>query len=416
MGRAPVKVGQLNQYIGRILKTDPILSDVSVVGEISNLKFHNSGHVYFSLKDQNSRVNCFLPSRVFPQIKCPMEEGMEVVASGYVSVYERGGYYSLNVMDLEVYGIGQLAVQYEELKKKLAAEGLFDADKKKELPPYPEVVAVVTSPTGAAVQDILKIIKGRNHMVNVLIRPVLVQGPAAAQDIASAIDELNRDHPEVDVIITGRGGGSMEELWAFNEEAVARSIYRSKIPVISAVGHETDVTIADFVSDVRAETPTAAAQMAVPDTEQLDELVEYYRQKMTEDLLLQVESRRQKLEAASPKAFASGIQTRIAYEQMNLDQRMEEMTASLQGRVSTASQRVDLLGEILETASPFGILSRGYSIVTGEDGSIVRRAEEMSKGDKVRITTGQGSAQAEVLEVNKEDESWARKNLPSKNR
>lgn len=416
MGHSPVKVGQLNQYIGRVLKTDPILSDVSVVGEISNLKFHNSGHVYFSLKDESSRVNCFLPARVLPGIRCPMEEGMEVVASGFISVYERGGYYSLNVTDVEAYGIGQLAEQFEKLKQKLSEEGLFDGEHKKELPFFPETVAVVTSPTGAAVRDILKIIQGRNDVVKVLIYPVLVQGPAAAGEIAAAIDDLNENYPEVDVIITGRGGGSMEELWAFNEEIVARSIFRSEIPVISAVGHETDVTIADFVSDRRAETPTAAAQMAVPDTQQLRESLEYLRQKLTENLKLLARLSQTRMEAASPEAFAAGLRTRIAYEQMHLDQRMEEMTLMLRSRQENAAERVRLLGQVVEAASPEGILMRGYSIVTGEDGSIIRKTKELQEGDRIRITAAEGSARAQVLQITEEEKPWEKRNHPSKNR
>ena len=329
MGLNPIRVGQLNQYIGRVLKNDPLLSDVSVVGEISNLRFHSSGHIYFSLKDETSRIDCFLPARTVPQISCPLDEGLEVIASGYISVYERGGRYSLNITDLEAAGMGQLAIRFEQLKARLEKEGLFDPAHKKAIPAFPSRVAVVTSPTGAAVRDIQKIIRSKNDYVSILIVPVLVQGPSAAADIASAIDEVNERCPDVDVIITGRGGGSAEELWAFNEEVVARSIYASKIPVISAVGHETDFTISDFVADLRAETPTAAADKAVPDTGELRQNLLYYREEMTRALQHRVEIGRQRLSALDPAAFASGIRGRIEYDQMYADWLAEAMADKL---------------------------------------------------------------------------------------
>ncbi len=402
MGLTPVRVGQLNSYIGRVLKTDPLLSDVSVIGEISNLKHHSSGHIYFSLKDEASKINCFLSARTAAQISCPMEEGMEVIASGYVSVYQRGGYYSLNVLDLETGGKGQLAIRFEQLKQRLAAEGLFDAENKKQLPSFPKTIAVVTSPTGAAVRDILKIITGRNDYVNVLVCPALVQGPSAAADIASAIDWINREHPEVDVIIAGRGGGSTEELWAFNEEVVARSIFRSQIPVISAVGHETDFTIADFVADIRAETPTAAAQMAVPDTAQLRQYMDALQQDMTSALLHRTRVARQRLEAMDPAAFASGIRSRIDYEQMHLDQIAESMHSTLKERISRGEHRIELLREIIETANPFAVLDRGYAMITDPGGKVIRSVDELSAGDSVTLRLRDGSADADIRTCRKE--------------
>ncbi len=403
MGLTPIRVSQLNSYIGRVLKTDPLLTDVAVIGEISNLKFHSSGHIYFSLKDAASRVNCFLSSRMASQIQCPMEEGMEVIASGFVSVYERGGYYSLNVTDLQAGGMGQLAVRFEQLKQTLAKEGLFDPEHKKEIPAFPKTVAVVTSPTGAAVRDIVKIITAKNDYVKVLICPVLVQGPSAAPDIAAAIDELNREHPEVDVIIAGRGGGSTEELWAFNEEVVARSIFRSKIPVISAVGHETDFTIADFVADLRAVTPTAAADRAVPDTQQLRQLLDTYQKEMGDSLRHRMEMARQRLQAMDPSAFAAGILTRIDYEQMHLDHLREDMEKQLQEMISERRHRIDMLRQVIDAANPYDILRRGYSMVTGKDGKVVRSADELAEGSEITIKMSDGSADARVTSVRKEE-------------
>ena len=400
MGLKPIRVGQLNNYIGRVLKTDPILANVSVIGEISNLKFHSSGHVYFSLKDESSKINCFLAASNLERITCPLEEGMEIVASGYISVYERGGYYSLNIRDIEVNGEGQLAVQFEKLKAKLEKEGLFSAEHKKTLPEFPSKVAVVTSETGAAVRDIIRTIKNKNDYVDILVYPVLVQGPAAAGDIAAALRDLNENYSDVDVIITGRGGGSMEELWAFNEEVVARSIFDSVIPVISAVGHETDFTISDYTADFRAATPTAAAEMAVPDTRELREYLSGIKESLAESLMQAVEIRRNKLAALDPNAFAKGISTRIAYEQMNADRIIESMGESLASRISSGRERIELLKTLLDASDPKSILSRGYSVVTDEDGHIISRAEELKIGQNVNIETGSGSAGAEITRVN----------------
>ncbi|MBQ9016426.1 MAG: exodeoxyribonuclease VII large subunit [Firmicutes bacterium] len=403
MGLNPIRVGQLNQYIGRILRNDPLLSDVSVIGEISNLKFHSSGHIYFSLKDEASRIDCFLSSRIAPQIRCPLEEGLEVVAAGFVSVYERGGRYSLNIMDLETAGRGQLAVRFEQLKQRLESEGLFDPAHKKPIPSFPSKIAVITSPTGAAVRDIQKIIRSKNDYVSILIVPVLVQGPSAAQDIADAIREVNERCPEVDVIITGRGGGSAEELWAFNEEIVARSIYASEIPVISAVGHETDFTISDFVADLRAETPTAAADRAVPDIEELRQMMLFYRDEMTRTLQLRTEAARQRLSAMDPAAFASGIRTRIEYDQMYSDGLAAGMTDRMRQLLKEQMHRIELLRNTIESANPYELLNRGYSMIRGEGQSVIHSVRDLVPGQSVMIRMSDGSAEAQIVRIDEED-------------
>lgn len=403
MGLTPIRVRQLNAYINRLLTTNPLLSDVAVIGEISNLKFQNNGNVYFSLKDSFSTLRCYLPSHTAPQIVCPLEEGLEVIVSGMINVYEPGGYYSLVVSNVEAEGKGQLAIRFEQLKAKLSAEGLFDMAHKKQLPAFPKKIAIVTSPTGAAVRDVQKTILNKNDYVSLLIVPVLVQGPSAAADIASAIDELNREHDDVDVIIAGRGGGSTEELWAFNEEVVARSIFASKIPVISAVGHETDFTIADFVADYRAATPTAAAELAVPDTEALREHMEHHRENLRTLLIQRTEFARRQLEAASPAAFASGIRSRIDYEQMHMERIRDGMLDQLNRRVREQSHRIDLLKASIEAANPFEILGRGYSMVTDENGTVIRSVKEMRNGQNITIRMADGSADATVSERRKED-------------
>ena len=371
---------------------------------MSNLKFHGSGHVYFSLKDEKSRINCFLPSERADKITCALQEGTEVIAHGYIYLYERGGSYSLNVKDIEAAGQGELAAAFEKLKQKLSVEGLFDPMHKKPIPAFPRKVAVVTSETGAAVRDILKIIQKKNDCVDVLIYPVLVQGPEAAREIAEAIRDLNENHPDVDTIITGRGGGSMEELWAFNEEIVARSIYESQIPVISAVGHETDFTIADFAADLRAETPTAAADAAVPDTKALKEALTAYREDLNRSLEHLLENRRRRLALCSMETFERDIRSRIAMEQMRADHITEQMKQLLQTKAESCRSRLELLRETVEAANPERILQKGYTILTDENGHVIHDVAGLKKDQNVRLKGAGGFAEAKILSAGKKTE------------
>lgn len=402
MALKPVKVSQLNSYIKRILQTDPILGNISVIGEISNLKFHSSGHVYFSLKDESSRVSCFLPADRVNNIGFSLEEGLEVTAYGYIYLYERGGSYSINIRDMERSGQGDLAAAFEKLKAKLMSEGIFSQEHKKEIPAFPYKVAIVTSPTGAAVRDMLKIITQKNNLVDIMVYPVLVQGPAAAGDIAAAIDDINANHTDVDVIITGRGGGSAEELWAFNEEIVARSIFASEIPVISAVGHETDFTISDFVADLRAETPTAAAERAVPD---IDMLKEYIRGLMLEskrNIRMLAEDRRKHLQLLDPANFSRDIRSRIAMEQMRTESLMDGMTEQIRTMITDRKHRISLLRETIDGADPKAILKRGYSVVTDENGNIIRDTSQLKKDQLINIEAAYGHAEARITKSGKE--------------
>lgn len=403
MGLKPVKVSQLNSYINRVLKTDPILGNVSVIGEVSNLKFHSSGNVYFSLKDESSTIRCFLSRRKKAEITSPLREGMEIVAAGFVSVYEIGGYYSLQIVDIETNGSGQLAIRFEKLKKKLEQEGLFAAEHKKPIPAFPGKVAVVTSSTGAAVSDIVRTIRNKNDFVDILLCPVLVQGPGAAEDIANALDYINRACADVDVIIAGRGGGSMEDLWAFNEEAVARSIFASDIPVISGVGHETDFTIADFAADHRAATPTAAAEAAVPDMGEIRESLKTVREELSVHLRQMVEDGRKTLRRLDPEAFANGIRSRINYEQVTTERLIDGMKDRMDRRIDSMRERVQMLGKLNETSNPMSILSRGYSVIYNSKGSIISSAAVLEPGEAIRIRTAAGTAGARVTHVEKEN-------------
>lgn len=396
MAMKPISVSQLNNYIKRTLQTDPLLGNVSVTGEISNLKFHDSGHVYFSLKDESSRINCFIASDNLMTLGCMPSEGMEVVIGGYIYLYMRGGSYSLNVRTMEESGQGELAAAFEKLKRKLEAEGLFDKERKREIPLFPGKIALVTSPTGAAVRDMTKIITGKNDFVDILICPVLVQGPNAAGEIAAAIDDLNKNHPDVDVIIAGRGGGSMEELWAFNEEIVARSIYASHIPVISAVGHEIDFTISDFVADMRAETPTAAAERAAPDTGGIRGQLETMEQEMKNRLTAIAREKRRLLEALDPEVFGRNLKSRIAFDRLNADNIMSDAESRMRSTLTTLRHRTQLAGEAVESSSPKAIMDRGYSIVTDEDGKVVKNADALADRQLINIEAAKGRATARV--------------------
>ena len=396
MAMKPISVSQLNNYIKRTLQTDPLLGNVSVTGEISNLKFHDSGHVYFSLKDESSRINCFIASDNLMTLGCMPSEGMEVVIGGYIYLYMRGGSYSLNVRTMEESGQGELAAAFEKLKRKLEAEGLFDKERKREIPLFPGKIALVTSPTGAAVRDMIKIITGKNDFVDILICPVLVQGPNAAGEIAAAIDDLNKNHPDVDVIIAGRGGGSMEELWAFNEEIVARSIYASHIPVISAVGHEIDFTISDFVADMRAETPTAAAERAAPDTGGIRGQLETMEQEMKNRLTAIAREKRRMLEALDPEVFGRNLKSRIAFDRLNADNIMSDAESRMRSMLTTLRHRIQLAGEVVESSSPRAIMDRGYSIVTDEDGKVVKNADALADRQLINIEAAKGRATARV--------------------
>ena len=396
MAMKPISVSQLNNYIKRTLQTDPLLGNVSVTGEISNLKFHDSGHVYFSLKDESSRINGFIASDNLMTLGCMPSEGMEVVLGGFIYLYMRGGSYSLNVRTMEESGQGELAAAFEKLKRKLEAEGLFDKERKREIPLFPGKIALVTSPTGAAVRDMIKIITGKNDFVDILICPVLVQGPNAAGEIAAAIDDLNKNHPDVDVIIAGRGGGSMEELWAFNEEIVARSIYASHIPVISAVGHEIDFTISDFVADMRAETPTAAAERAAPDTGGIRGQLETMEQEMKNRLTAIAREKRRLLEALDPEVFGRNLKSRIAFDRLNADNIMSDAESRMRSTLTTLRHRTQLAGEAVESSSPKAIMDRGYSIVTDEDGKVVKNADALADRQLINIEAAKGRATARV--------------------
>lgn len=372
----PISVSQLNEYISRVLVTDPLLGNVTVKGETSGVKYHQSGHVYFSLVDDRARVNCFLNRELAADLRFRVADGMEVTIVGSVSVYQKGGSYSLYVRSLETEGAGSLQLAFEEMKQKLSAEGLFDPAKKKPLPFFPDHIGIVTSETGAAIRDMMKNIKPRNNHVSVTVFPVLVQGDAAAGQIARAIRTANEKFPYLDVLIVGRGGGSPEDLWAFNEEVVARAIYGSEIPVISAVGHEIDFTISDMAADVRAETPTKAAVIAVPDLDQLEE---------------ELEKRRSLIERQ--------LDNGVMFQELRIDNLIRSMRSALENRIDRRQKDVEKLRMQLELNDPRKILENGYSILEDEAGRVMTDAGELQTGGVYRVRLARGSAEMKALRI-----------------
>ncbi|WP_027398580.1 exodeoxyribonuclease VII large subunit [Anaerovorax odorimutans] len=381
MAIKPIKVSQLNGYIKRVLQSDPLLGNVSVIGEISNLKYHGTGHVYFTLKDENSKLNCFLPYENLKDIRYELSDGMQITVNGYIYLYERGGSYSLNVRDIIIEGTGNLSIAFQKLKDKLKKEGLFDEKQKKKIPFFPKKIAVITSETGAAVQDIIKIIKSRNNIVDVLIYPCIVQGPNAAKEISNSIDEVNRLFPDIDTIIVGRGGGSIEELWAFNEEIVARSIFASIIPVISAVGHETDFTISDFAADVRAETPSAAAQMAVPDIEALKQYINSEVMQLNHSIENYIKYLEIKVQSNNIETLKINLENRININIIKAENLYKNLENLVKQKFSSYESVINNYKTTLDAFNPYNIMDRGYAAVTDEKGILVSSIAKLKKGD-----------------------------------
>ena len=403
MGLKPVSVSRLNAYIKRILQSDPILGNVSVIGEISNLKYHSSGHVYFTLKDENSKINCFLSADQRRYLRYELDNGMEITASGYIYLYERGGSYSLNVNNIEVSGLGDLQIAFQQLKDKLQKEGLFDPQYKKPLPSYPKKVAVVTSPTGAAVRDVISIITNRWPLTDILVCPCLVQGPEAARDVAGTIEAVNAQCPDVDVMIVGRGGGSMEDLWAFNEEEVARAIFQCSVPIISAVGHETDVTIADYVADLRAPTPSAAAELAVYDFQALLEQLETNKRrlnmKMTNELMLQ----KRRLQYYQTKLGYLSPESMIRERRMRLLQLEEKMQNLMKQEIIKERHRLNLYIEKMKGLSPLNKLNQGFSYVENQEHQAVTSVTQVQKEDSLCINVKDGKIWTRVERIEVEN-------------
>lgn len=396
-----ITVSEVNQVVKLLLENEPLLRNLSVRGELSNYKIHSTGNHFFTLKDAGGALQCVMFKGAAGKIRFRPENGMKVVATGRISAFPRDGVYQLYCDALIPEGTGDLALAFEQLKARLYAEGLFDPAHKKPLPPYPQRIALVTSGTGAAVRDMIRILRRRYPLAKVIVLPVRVQGAGAAAEIAGAIRYADRWHIG-DVIITGRGGGSMEDLWAFNEERVARAIYECQTPVISAVGHEPDVTISDFVADVRASTPSNAAEIAVPDQVELRRLLRDRQARMEGSETARLETLRQRLTELAGKRV---MRDQMAYVQdqrmelVHLQKRLGDLSAALLAR---KRQRFSALAAALDAMSPLKVLGRGYAMARGADGTILKSWKDVTPGDAVQVALGEGGFTATVVEPIKE--------------
>ena len=393
-------VSEANSYIKRILINDPILCNLKIKGEISNFKVHSSGNVYLSLKDQNSKINCVIFRNDYDR-NLNLENGTKVIVSGYISVYERDGSYQLYIKHIEIAGIGNLYIEFNKLKEKLQKEGLFDYKYKKPIPKIPKSIGVVTSPTGAVIRDIINVIKRRYPKVHIKLYPVKVQGEGAKDEICEGIRFFNEIH-KVDTIIIGRGGGSIEDLWAFNEEEVARCVFESKIPIISAVGHEIDFTICDFVSDMRAPTPSAAAEIAIPDVDDLYFKLENIKSRMNKSLTNIVNYDEQKLKYTFNRINTILNDYIISDKIYDLDKIIEKLNNNIETKINKEEMNLKNLGSLLHNLSPLRTLDRGYSIINKED-VVVNSVLKVSENDEIEVVLSDGSLDCTVNKINKKE-------------
>ena len=393
-------VGQVNTYIRNMFAQDFMMQRISIRGEVSNCKYHTSGHIYFTLKDEVGTINAIMFAGNRKGLSFPMKEGDKVIATGSVEVYERDGKYQLYAREIELDGAGNLYLKFEALKHELEEMGMFAAEYKKPIPKYATRIGVVTAPTGAAVRDIQNIAGRRNPFVQLILYPALVQGDGAVESIVNGIHAL--DMLGLDVLIVGRGGGSIEDLWAFNEEAVARAIFECETPVISAVGHETDTTIADYVADLRAPTPSAAAELAVFDCYAMKEQMAFYEKRMRQNLFSKVEHERLRLKNYQTRLGYLNPESRLREKRSYAVELEERLRDRMEKVLLLKKHRLELLAGQVESLSPVKKLSQGYAYVTGPDGKALRSADKVRVNEELDIQLYHGSLKAQVTEVHSE--------------
>ena len=390
-------VSELTRQIKDLLDGESSLQHIYVRGELSNYKIYPSGHHYFTIKDEEATLKAVMFRREASRLRFRPESGMKVIALGRITVYPRDGVYQLYATELVPDGVGDLHAAFEQLKAKLAEEGLFDRDHKKALPPYPERIAVITSSAGAAVRDVIRVATKRYPVAKLIVMPVRVQGAEAPPEIVSAIRYANR-WKVADLIITGRGGGSIEDLWAFNDERVARAIYESEIPIISAVGHEPDVTIADYVADLRAATPSNGAELAVPDQSELHASLLAARKQMLSALLARVDNGRERLEQLRQRRVLTDPGAYVADRRLALDHAAALLQASFRSSVSDKRGRLAQGVAALDAMSPLKVLGRGYAIAETEEGRILRSRKDAAPGQRLRLKLADGDVGCRVEE------------------
>ena len=414
-----ITVTQLNKYIKNLLETDINLSQVSIKGEISNFKLHSSGHCYMTIKDETAQIRAVMFKTYASALKFTPENGMKITATGKISVYERDGQYQMYIFAMQPDGLGDLHVEYEKLKAKLTAEGIFDTAHKKPIPKIPKAIGVVTSPTGAAIRDIINVATRRYPLAEIIVCPVLVQGENSAKQIANAIEYMNREKL-ADVLIVGRGGGSIEDLWSFNEEVVAYAIYNSEIPIISAVGHETDFTIADFAADLRAPTPSAAAELAVPSALELKANISAYLNRMlmvtkqTIDLKRSIVSgfslkspidyiNQNRLRTDNAMQKISNLVTESVIKSRNkTDVYSQKINNTVMNMFSEKAKQLTVNVAKLDALSPLKVMTRGYSVALAKD-NILKSVDNVCKGDEITVRLADGSIDCMVENINKEN-------------
>ncbi len=401
MKQQVLSITQINEYIRGKMDSDQLLSQIAVRGEISNYKMYPSGHHYFTLKDENAALKCVMFKTNASRLRFRPENGMKVIAMGKITVYPRDGAFQLYCSAMTTDGVGDLYAAFEQLKAKLAAQGLFDPAHKKPLPVFPGTIGIVTSSAGAAIHDMLRILNKRYPLTQVRLLPVRVQGSEAPGEIAAAIRYANRYHL-ADLLIVGRGGGSIEDLWAFNDERVAYAIYESQIPIISAVGHEPDVTISDYVADVRAATPSNAAELAVPDRAALSQNMDSALSAMASALSRQIKSARQNLDRLAGSPALVSPTGYLEQKRQNLEYLTQKLLAAQTREIQEKKHRFIACTAKLDAMSPLKVLTRGYSIVHSDDGHILHSVHQTAPGREIQVTLSDGSLTAAVLE-GKED-------------
>ena len=390
------RVSEVNSHIRFILEGDPTLSDLWLQGEVSNFTRATSGHLYFTLKDEKAQISCVMWRSLAARQEYLPQSGQAIVAHGHISVYEVQGRYQFYVDDIQPAGVGLLHLEYERRKKELEAEGLFAEELKRPLPPFPRHIGVVTSRVGAALRDVLHVLNRRYPLVEVILAPTMVQGDEAPPQIVQAIRALN-EHADVDLIIVTRGGGSLEDLWAFNDVEVARAIAASRVPVVSGVGHETDFTIADFVADVRAPTPSAAAEISVPDARELKEGVRWQRDRLVQGMRSIIADRRGVLREESLMLRRYSPQARVTRYRQRVDELWQTATLHMEHRLAMNRERLNGLRLWLDSLSPSRTLERGYAIVQrSDDGEVVRSIRQVRTGDRIDVRVHDGEFRANV--------------------
>lgn len=401
--RNVISVSELNGYIKEYLEDNYLLQNIWIRGEVSNYRPNSSGHMYFTLKDETSALRCVMFRGYASKLAFRLENGMKSIVCGNISVFLRDGQYQLYATDMVLDGVGELFMAFEQRKQKLAAEGLFDSNRKKPIPAFPRKIALITSPTGAAIRDMLRILKARYPIAKVLVVPVKVQGAGAAEEIAAGIALVNAKKA-ADLIITGRGGGSLEDLWCFNEEVVARAIAASHIPVISAVGHEPDVTIADFAADLRAATPSNAAELAVPDKQELWMRLEETKIRMTRQLQKRLELSKQRVSLLAGKKVLTSPLQYIDEKRLLLDYTARRLQTAFQSKLEKGHRRFASAAAALDAMSPLKVLGRGYAMAMKGEGRAIRSGAELTKDETIYLRFAKGGATCAVMEA------WEEKN------